>query len=226
MRLIEHKNELVAAIIGALVGGLLSFAAGLYSLNKTFQMSQSKELLLGLRMDIWTLKNADREIDENIKLLLSNSYQIKAEFEPMEFKGPPIGRKKEDQDFAKWFKEYMQTVVGKQFVVKSLLVPSEKFVLGSWPTNLSSSSDIDFELVQALNDLNRKLMRVNGFLEQLSRLAPGETVDEATKKALERDIPQFNTAIAEITQSKLVQIKNRITEEIKKLQKRRDEISL
>jgi hypothetical protein len=111
---------------------------------------------------------------------------------------------------------------GKRFIVKSIQLPTDKFIVGSWPATLPASSDIDFELIQALNELNRTLVRANTYLENLSRSAPPAMVDEGTKNALQRSIPLYNAAIAEITRSKLVQIKNRINEEIKKLQKRRD----
>jgi hypothetical protein len=227
MRLIEHKNEVIAAVIGALVAGLLSAAFGLYSMNKSFQMSQSKELLLGLRLDISTLRNVDRELDDNIKLLLSNNYQIKAEFEEVEFtKIPVIGKKKQDQEFAKWLKDYQQRMIGKQYKVKSFVQPPDRFVVGSWLMNSPSASDIDFELVQSLNELNRSLLRVNSFLEHISTIGPGTVIDESTKIQLDDSIPRYNSMIAEVTQKKLIQIKNQITDEIKKLQKRRDEISL
>ena len=225
MKLIEHKNEVLAAVIGALVAGMLSFAVGLYSLNKTFQITQSKELVNSLKSDISILRNVDREIDDNIKLLLSNNYQIKVELETYELNFPMLGTQKKDQDFSKWMKEYMQSVGGKRFIVKILQVPTEKFVIGAWPTDLSSSSDIDFELAQALTELHRNLKRANAFLEQISPIVPKSIVFESTKDSMEKSIPKFNTMIAEITQSKLVQIKNRVTEEIKKLQMRRDEIS-
>ena len=226
MRILEHRNEIIAAVIGALTAGLLSLAVGLYSMNKTFQMSQSKELLLGLRLDISALKNVDRELDENIKLLLSNNYKISAELEPIEVKWPEFGKKKIDKEFKKWMDDYLQAIVGKMYVVKSVQLPPDRFVVGSWAINGPRSSDIDFELIQALNELYRKLQRANAFLDQMAELFPSARITEATRNGIENNVPRYNSAIAEVTQTKLVQVKNRITDEIRKLQKRRDEISL
>lgn len=226
MRIFENKRDLVAAVIGALVAGLLSFAVGLYSLNKSFQLSQTKELVLGLRQDISTLLNVDREIDENLKLLLSHTYTLKAEFEPLEFQFPSVGDKPKDKQFDKWMRDVMNAMGGKRFIVKTVQLPPERFVVGAWPANLPGTSDIDFELAQSLAELSRKLTRANVYLDTVATLAPGSNVDEASRNALERNFPRFNAAIAEITQSKLVQLKNRITQETKKLQKRKDEIPL
>ena len=226
MHLFENKRELVAAVIGALVAGLLSFAVGLYSLNKSFQLSQTKELVLGLRQDISTLLTVDREIDENLKLLLSHNYSLKAEFEPFEFRFPSVGTRPKDKEFDKWMRDFMKTIGGNRFIVKAVQLPPERFVVGAWPSTIPGASDIDFELAQALAELSRKLTRANAFLETVATLAPGANIDEAQKNALERNFPRFNTAIAEITQTKLVQLKNRIAQETKKLQKRKDDIPL
>ena len=78
-------------------------------MNKSFQLSQTKELVLGLRQDISTLQSVDREIDENLKLLLTHSYTLKAEFAPFEFRFPSVGTKPKDKDFDKWMQEYMKT---------------------------------------------------------------------------------------------------------------------
>ena len=122
--------------------------------------------------------------------------------------------------------EDMKTIVGNRFIVKTVHLPPDRFVVGAWPSTVPASSDIEFELAQALGELNRKLTRANAYLESVATLAPGANIDEAQKNAIERNFPRFNTAIAEITQSKLVQLKNRIAQETKKLQKRKDDIPL
>jgi len=227
MSFMEHKNEVIAAVIGALVAGLLSTAFGLYSMNKSFQMSQSKELLLGLRLDISTLRNIDRELDDNITLLLTNNYKIKAEFKEVDFiPMPVIGKKKEDKEFAKWLKDYQQKMIGKQYKVISFVQPPDRFVVGTWSLNSSRPSDIDFELVQSLNELNRSILRVNSFLENISTIGPGSLINESTKHQLDESIPRYNSMISEITQKKLLQIKNQVADDIKKLQKRRDAVNL
>ena len=225
MRFLENRRDLVAAVIGALVAGLLSFAVGLYSLNKSFQLSQTKELVLGLRQDISTLLSVDREIDENLKLLLGHNYTLKADFEPLEFAFPSVGNRPKDKDFDKWMRDLMNAIAGKRFTVKAVQLPPDRFVVGSWPTSLLGSTDIDFELVQSLVELNRKLIRANAYLEVVANLAPGTNVDEASKNNLERNFPRFNAAVAEITQTKLLQLKNRIGQEVKTLQKRKDALS-
>jgi hypothetical protein len=56
IKLSNYKSEIIAAIFGAFTAALLSLAAGLYSMNKNFQLTQNKELLFSLRTDITTLK--------------------------------------------------------------------------------------------------------------------------------------------------------------------------
>lgn len=222
MQLIDSKRELVAAVIGALVAGILSFAVGLYSLNKSFQLSQTKELIQGLRQDISLLMSVEREIDENLQLVLTHNYTLDAKFEPFEFRLPSSGAKPRDKEYDAWIRDFMNAIGGKRYTVTAVQSPSEKFVVGAWPTNPPSGSDIDFELSQAITAVNRKFVRANTYLDGISTLAPGSNIDEASKNALEHNFPRFNEVVSDITKSKLLQLKNQVNQEIKRLQKQKE----
>jgi hypothetical protein len=101
-------------------------------------------------------------------------------------------------------------------------MPSDKFLLDAWQPNGPVVSDIDFELIQKLNELYRKLTRINKYLENLAPLTVGTLLDESSKNGLEQNIPLFNSMVNEITQSEILQLKNKVIEETTRLIKKKE----
>ena len=220
IKLLDYKKEIVVGLLSALATASLSLAVGLYSMNKNFQLTQNKELLFSLRTDISNLRKVERELDENLKLLLNSKYQLKVEIERKNISLPPPSKKDSDKEFSKWFTEYMESILGARYIVKSVQIPSDKFLIDAWQPNGPVVSDIDFELIQELNELYRKLTRINKYLENLASLTVGTFLDESMKNGLEQNIPLFNAMVSEISQSKILQLKNKVIEETNILNKR------
>lgn len=220
IKLLDYKKEIVVGLLSALATASLSLAVGLYSMNKNFQLTQNKELLFSLRTDISNLRKVERELDENLKLLLNSKYQLKVEIERKNISFPPPSKKDSDKEFSKWFTEYMESILGARYIVKSVQIPSDKFLIDAWQPNGPVVSDIDFELIQELNELYRKLTRINKYLENLASLTVGTFLDESMKNGLEQNIPLFNAMVSEISQSKILQLKNKVIEETNILNKR------
>ncbi|MEX0957690.1 MAG: hypothetical protein WDZ63_00230 [Burkholderiales bacterium] len=220
----DHKGEIIAAVVGALVAGLLSLATGLYSLNKAFQITQTKEIVTGLRTDIALLKNVERELDQNLNILLKGNSLITLQVEPKVLDSSSFGNAQSDKEFQKWYSEFLEWMPGRLYVVTSIEKPQDRFLFGAWPQAIVSSTDIDFELSQEISALNRKLQRINKFLERIDRLAVGVVLDEGSKNALLENIPQFNAAVSDLSQQGVLDLKNKVIAEIARLQKMREKI--
>lgn len=75
-----YARELVSAVVGAALAGLLSMATGLYSLTKSFEYTQNKEQLFSLRKDLEFLARVRNEIDVNTQTLVGTDYRIHVKF--------------------------------------------------------------------------------------------------------------------------------------------------
>jgi hypothetical protein len=224
MKFLDFKREILSAIFGALFTAVLSLAIGLYSLNRSFELTQKKDLLYNLKTDIILLKNVERELDENLNLFLNHNYQILLEAEEIPFLSFPV-EDGEDEEFSKVLEDYFEQLFGKMFKVTKFEYPPNKFIVDSWQPSGPTFSYIDFELIQLLNDLYRKLNRINDFLDNIYSISQGMTLpysDFYTITAV--SLPQFNKTVNEITQKSILNLKNRISQELVKLQKEYQDI--
>jgi hypothetical protein len=224
MPLSDYKKEILGAVIGALFAAVLSLGVGLYNLNKSFELTQKKELLFSLRTDITLLRNVERELDGNLHLLLNHDYKILLETEEVELPKLPVEDKK-DEESVKQLTKYLESLHGKVFKVTKIQYPPDKFVVDAWQPSGPTVSDIDFELIQMLNDFYRKLLRINKFIEGAGAISKDMLLFHAQLNTAKREIPHYNKAISEITQKKIINLKNKIAQEVNRLQKERNKIS-
>jgi len=223
MSLSDYKKEILGAIIGALLTAVLSLTIGIYNLNKTFELTQQKDLLFSLRTDITLLKNVERELDENLNLLLNQDYKILLETEPV--KPPKIPfQNKEEEEFLKKIYEYFQYIHGRAYKITRAQYPSDKFVVDAWEPSGPTVSYIDFELTQLLNSFYRKLLRINTFIEGAHVISKGMLITEPQLNHTKNAIPSYNKMIGEITKNRIIQLKNMVAKEIIKLQEERRKI--
>lgn len=229
MRLLDYKKELLSAMFGGLLTAVLSLAVGLYNLNKSFELTLKKDHLYSLNTDIYLLKNVENELDENLNLLLNNDYKMTVEAEEVTL--PPIPAandkdKKELKEFNEFINNYMQQLRGRIYKVTRMQHPSDDFLVNAWQQSGPAVSNIDFELTQKINELYRKLSRINKFLDGTKWMSDGMIISESDVNAINSNVPKYNKVISDISQKKIVNLKNEITNELDRLQKERSRIVL
>lgn len=211
----RHKSGILGAVLGALIGGVISLTGGLYILMKSFEFSQNKEFLSSLRSDITLLRKVERELDENLNLLLTQDYRIKVQFEELEF---PLGKlgSEEEKEFREIL-EMLKPILGEMYKVTMFSLPPETFLRYAWPMGGPGISDIDFELSQRLEDLYRKLWRVNDAIREVSYFGEGTVIKKPEMKFILRKIRFVEKIVTEITQQEILALKNDVAKEIVRL---------
>ena len=220
----KYRTQILAAIIGALLSGVISLAVGLYSITKSFQYLQNKELLQQLRADITLLKSVESELDLNLQSLLSEPVSLTIETEPVgawrDFvqaqadtteKGPP------DEKFLAILDAMMGGDVHR---VTKAEIPRQ-FYVETWPPGGPGVSEINFALIQEINDLYRDLRRLNGFIERLRNITAGRAVTEHIAEYLRLEAATYESLVARISGDSILGAKNRISAEIVRLNDRR-----
>ena len=223
MKFSDYKKEILGAIFGALLAAVLSLTVGLYNLNRSFELTQKKDLLYSLKTDITLLKNVERELDENLNLFLNHNYQIVIEAEEITLPQLPVEDKK-DEEFAKKLAEYIEQFRGKMFKVTKIEYPPDKFIVDAWQPAGPTVSDIDFDLIQLLNDLYRKLTRINKFIDGANEISQGMMLFHYQFNTAKSSVPRYNKMVNEITQKNILNLKNKIAQELNRLQKERNKI--
>lgn len=227
MRLLDYKKEILSGILGALLTAVFSLTVGLYNLNRSFELSLKKDLLYGLKTDITLLRNVDRELDENLNLLLNNNFKISIDTEEVTLPPFPFD-KEEDEEAGKKMSEminqYLIHIRGRLFKVSKIEGPTEKFIADAWQPAGPTVSNIDFELIQKLNDLYRKIIRVNKYIDGSKEISSGMILFEPNVNKLKTSVPEYNDSIGEITQNTVLNLKNEITKEINRLQEEYSQI--
>jgi hypothetical protein len=221
-----YAKELVSAVVGAALAGVLSMAAGLYSLTKSFEYSQNKEQLSSLRKDLEFLARVRNEVDANTQTLVGSDYRIQAKF------GAPVD----------WFADMMRSEKGKKpppeqitamkamsgspFVpIIDMRSPREKLVVESWGNQFPDSGDISFELLSDINEYYRRIRRINLSVDQMKNLNAGSAITAGFHEALVKDIDHHNAQVEELRKLDTVRLKNRINEEIHRLSEVRKKLS-
>lgn len=107
-------------------------------------------------------------MDNNLSLLLNNKYQIKIETKELSL--PPIPpnkeiSEKEAKEYTEFMNQYLLNLRGRVYKVTNVEYPSQNFLADAWKTTGPAISDIDFELIQLINDFYRNLERINNFID-------------------------------------------------------------
>lgn len=224
MKFSDYKKEILGAIFGALLTAVLSLTVGLYNLNRSFELTQKKDLLYSLKTDITLLKNVEKELDENLNLLLNHNYPIVLEAQEIALPQLPVEDKK-DEEFAAKLTEYIEQLRGKMFKVTKIEYPPDKFIVDAWQPAGPTVSDIDFDLIQLLNDLYHKLTRINKFIDGANEISQGMMLFHSQFNTAKSNVPRYNKMVNEITQKNILNLKNRIAQELNRLQKERNKIT-
>jgi hypothetical protein len=229
MKFSYYKKEFVGGVFGALLTAVFSLSIGMHNLNKSFELTLKKDQLYSLKSDLTLLRNVERELDENLNLLLSHDYKIEYDTEEINTPEFPIGDGN-DEEYEKKINEmarqYMIQMIGHRFKVTKLEVPSEAFIVDAWQLSGPIVSNIDFELIQTLNELYRKLIRINSFIYSMKTLSVGMMIDEADINSIENGIPRYDRMLNEISKNTILDLKNVVAKELIKLQKEYSQIAL
>ena len=133
---------------------------------------------------------------------------------------------KEDKEFMKQLMEYLKQIGGDFYKATKIELPPDKLVADAWQPSGPPVSDIEFELIQRLNDFYRKLSRANDFLKNMGAISQDMLLPKASVNSINYSVPQYNSVIGEITQKKILRLKNEIASEVNRLQKERTKIRM
>lgn len=225
----SYHRELVSAVVGASLAGILSMATGLYSLTKSFEYAQNKEQLSGLRKDIEFLTRVRNEIDANTQTLVGADYRITLKL------GDPVdlfklmskldSKKKEKPSSEEDARSLRMFMGGHQVPILELQAPRERLVVESWGTQFPESGDIPFDLLSEINEYYRRVRRINMSIERMGDLSAGSPISEGFAKVLQRDIEYHNSQVEDLRKLDAVKLKNKVSEQIQTLSARRKKIS-
>ena len=76
-----------------------------------------------------------------------------------------------------------------------------------------------------LNDFYRKLLLINKFIKGAQAISKDMILIQSQLNTTKNTIPHYNKKISEITQKKIIDLKNKIAKEVNRLQKERSKIS-
>ena len=144
--------------------------------------------------------------------------------ETIKFRFPVMD--KEDEEFVKQLTEYIAQFQGKMFKVTKIEYPRDLFIVDAWQPSGPTVSDIDFDLIQKLNDLYRKLTRINKLIGGANEITQDMMLFHSQFNRAKSSVPRYNKMVNEITQKNILNLKNRIAQELNRLQKERNKIKL
>jgi hypothetical protein len=222
-----YQKELVSAVVGAAVAGVLSMSAGLYSLTKSFEYTQNKEQLASLRKDLEFLARVRNEVDANTQTLVGTDYRIKAKFgEPKDWLSaimkPENGK---NSPSIEQIDAFRAMGVGPVVPVLELSAPREKLVVESWGNQFPESGDIAFDLLTDINEYYRRIRRINLSVERMDNISAGTGIAAGFHASLVKDIEHHNVQVDDLRKLDTVKLKNRINDEIRKLSESRKKLS-
>lgn len=223
-----HQKELVSAIVGAALAGVVSMATGLYSLTKSFEYTQNKEQLSSLRRDLEFLARVRNEVDANTQILVGTDYRIDVKFsEPVDWFSNMMQSEKGEKPMSPEKAAAFKAIAGGGTVVPiiDLQAPREKLVIESWGNQFPESGDISFELLADINEYYRRIRRINLSVERMENMNTGQTISTGFRDALIKDIGHHNAQVEELRKLDTVRLTNRINEEIHKLSETRKKLS-
>ncbi len=167
-KMLKYKTAILSAVLGALISGVISLSAGLFSLTKSFGMAQNKERITNLRYEIDTLRKVERELDYNLALLMKQELQVFIEVEKAVYNIPDDIKDEAIRTFmAAYFKEFFRNT----YNIKSVKIPKDRFRAGVWPYRGLPPGEVDFELGQKLQDLYMILSRVNRCISDIDYIS-------------------------------------------------------
>ncbi len=118
----------------------------------------------------------------------------------------------------------MMARAGTMEIVTRFEAPRNVFLIDAWPKGGPAVSDIDFELTREIDDFYRKLIHVNGVIKGVNYIGPEVVISKVEVESITREFKMMEQIINDLTQQKIVDIKNKITAETTRLTESRTEI--
>lgn len=222
MDLRNYKREIISAILGASLAGLASLGVGMYSLTKSFEYTQNREILYSVRKDVEYLMRIESEIDRNINSLLQTNYLVSIEF------GKPIDMvelmSEDEKEMTPDKRELLGQMVGSVVPVLKFEAPRELLVIDVWETGFPETSNIEFDLLNQINDYYQSIRRVNKTVEQLMSISQGIAVKKGFSEVLTVHIKKHNEVVQRLKSQNFVALKNKIIKEKVRLTKIRNKL--
>lgn len=232
--LFHNRQEVIAALVGALVASLLSLLIGIYTLDKSFKLTVYKEQLSGVKKDIEFLFRISNDFDINLQTLAGKNYQVTVKLsEPMDqvegmARAILSGKnrsKKEEAELRQFLKVLSQSTGGSERRVLEVQKPIDTLHLEAWFARPVEIGDINFELFSDINDYYRRAREVNRYVNYYRSLERGAVVNEDQYDAFVRTNERYAIAISEFLKIDQSKLRGRISAEILRLTKIRENLS-
>ncbi|KPA14181.1 secreted protein [Candidatus Magnetomorum sp. HK-1] len=216
----NYKTQILSAIIASLLTGFISMASGLYTLSKSFELTQKKDYVYQLKLDINLLQKTAKELDSIISLLFTNM-KLEVEFEEY---FPRLTTNENSSITVNNLQingNHDKNIL-KMYKVKSVIIPDETFSLCIWPISGPSVTEINFDLVVKLNELYLKLFKINENIDNIWSLLLKERIGHLFHQKIKKLKKVINNNISDISSEKIVELKDNIRDEVNRLQKKID----
>ncbi|QGX40541.1 hypothetical protein E2H98_13025 [Permianibacter aggregans] len=222
----KYKKEIISAFLGAAFAGVISLGVGMFSLTKSFEYTQNKEILYSIRKDAEFLKRVESEIDENINKLLEHDFTVVAKFgDPMNMIDVMENPAAKDGDkISQSQRKAMAMMIDSIVPILEFTAPRETLVVEAWSTGFPEVSNIDFELLQQINEYYRSVRRVNETVDRFMNLSKGATITQGFSDVVKAHILSHNKNLEELRKKSFVELKNKIVKEQERLSIMRAEL--
>lgn len=216
----SHKREIISAIIGALFAGVISLGVGLYNLNRQFEIAYVYELRDNLKSTLDIMQFVNREFDKNLSLLMNQKFTPTLKYKEVNFK-VSISEEKLN-DYINGVAQLVTRFTGfdrPQQILNSY-IPSENFGI-HMANYIINARQVDYLLRQDLFDYYQKLGKINDSLNSIRSLSrKGAVLSIYNIERIQLYISQINEDILSISKEKIISLKNRTQNEIRKLEKK------
>lgn len=215
-----HKREIISAIIAALFAGVISLGVGFYKLNRQFEIAYIYELRDNLKNTLDILQFVNREFDKNLSLLMNQKFTPTLKYKEVNFK-ISISEEKLN-DYINGMTQLVAKLTGfdrPQQILNSY-IPSEDFDI-HMANYIINARQVDYLLRQDLFDYYQKLGKINESLDSIRSLSrKGDVLSIYKIERIQSYMSQINEDILNISKEKIISLKNRTQNEIRKLEKK------
>jgi hypothetical protein len=116
---------------------------------------------------------------------------------------------------------------GPLFRITERSIPREEFIVASWPEAAPNVTEVDFNLYQDLTEFYRTLSRVNESVKEIRYWVGGGpgVVSMRTANRIDELNASIDQYVAELTQERILELRNEVTQEIERLEEQRRRIT-
>ena len=215
--IIKYKSEILSATFATLLTGIVSLSIGMYDLKKTFELSQKKETIYRIRLDLNILKKTDQEIDYNYSFILSENFDINVVKKKININD--INETSTSKNKSNFFGQMVTTNELERFQILKAFVPQKKLEISMWPKGGPDITEMNFDIVKEINELYRIFYDINGSIDKICIYTSKDTIGLQYSNNIDRLKSEFKN-YKPIIQDVYMKLKPNITLEMKRLKEK------